>query len=617
MFVIEDELKKLPAKPGVYLMHNKADTIIYVGKAKILKNRVRQYFQNPERLTPKIRSMVSQIAWFEYIVVDSEKEALVLECNLIKEHRPKYNAMLKDDKMYPYIKVTVSEEFPRVYTTRKLLRDKERYFGPYTNVTACNETMDLLRRLYKIRNCSKKIKVGDTNRPCLYNHLGQCDAPCNGGVSKEDYNNMIGEIIRFLSGDSGSIIKELTKQMMKASEEMRFEDAAAARDKINAINAVLSEQKATDFKTSERDIIAYYAEDEEAVVQIFFMREGKLIGREHYFMTNLSSILGKDVISDFLKQYYSGTPFIPTEILCEVEPEDLTVINEYLSEIKGQKVHIIVPKKGQKEHMMEMAKENARTVFKKDKEKLVREQGKVKRASDELSAYISVDKIERIESYDISNISGFLNVGSMVVWENGKLKKNDYRKFRIKSVDGADDYSSMREMLTRRFVHGLKDEKEGINSSFKAMPDLIFMDGGRGQVNVAKEVLDELKLSIPVCGMVKDDHHRTRGLYFDNEIIPIDIHGEAFKMITRIQDETHRFAITYHKNLRSKSQTQSVLEDIPGIGPVRRKALMKGFKGLGELKAATLEELEQIDGMDKKSAQSVYDFFRKQKTEND
>lgn len=611
MFVIEDELKKLPDKPGVYLMHNSDDTIIYVGKAKVLKNRVRQYFRDPARLTPKIRIMVSQIAWFEYIVVDSEKEALVLECNLIKEHMPKYNAMLKDDKTYPYIKVTVSEEFPRVYTTRKLLRDKERYFGPYTNVTACNQTMELLRKLYKIRYCSRRIKEGDKLRPCLYNHIGQCAAPCDGGISKEEYGIMITEIIRFLSGDSAAVIKSLTAEMLKASEEMRFEDAAQARDKINAVNAVLSEQKATDFRTSERDIIAFYAEGDEAVVQLFFMRGGKLIGREHFFMTNLMSTLGKDVLSEFIKQYYSGTPYIPAEILCETEPEDIEVIREYLSEIKGQKVHLIVPKKGQKEHMTEMARENARMVFKKDKEKLVKEQDRTDRAVKELLEYLPVESIKRIESYDISNISGFLNVGSMVVWENGKLKKNDYRKFRIKSVEGADDYSSMKELLTRRFTHGIKDGLEGIDSGFRAMPDIIFMDGGKGQVNVAKEVLSELKLNIPVCGMVKDDRHRTRGLFFENVEIPVDIHGEAFKLITRIQDETHRFAITYHKSLRSTGQLHSILDDIPGIGPVRRKALMRGFDSIEAIKNATEEELLSVEGMDKKSASAVYDFFRK------
>ncbi len=612
MFVIEDELKKLPAKPGVYLMHDSHDEIIYVGKAKILKNRVRQYFQDPARLTPKIKKMVPQIAWFEYIVVDSETEALVLECNLIKEHRPKYNAMLKDDKMYPYIKITVSEEFPRVYITRRMARDREKYYGPYANAGACRETMELLRKLYKIRSCSRNIsESGEKTRPCLYHDIDQCYAPCNGEISKEDYGKIIEGVEKFLNGDTSSLIKQLTAEMQKASEEMRFEDAAEYRDKINSINAVAQEQKATDFKTEERDIIAYYAEGEQAVVQVFFMRGGRMIGREHYYLRGIESTDGRFILNDFIKQYYSGTPYIPSEILTEKEPWDSEVIADWLTQRKGHKVKLITPKIGSKERMIELAKENAKIVFRQDMDKLTREANRTVLAAKEISDLIGLEKVVRMESYDISNISGFLNVGSMVVCENGKMKKNDYRKFRIRSVSGPDDYACMKEVLLRRFTHAEKEaglEAED-KTSFGRLPDLILMDGGKGQVNVAKEVLSELGVDIPVCGMVKDDRHRTRGLYFNNREIPIDIHGEGFKLLTRIQDETHRFAIEYHKSLRNKNQVHSVLDDIPGIGPARRKALMKAYRSIEDIKKATEEELAAIEGMNSLAARAVYGFF--------
>ena len=625
MFVIEDELKKLPAKPGVYIMHDAHDAIIYVGKAKVLKNRVRQYFQNPERLMPKIRKMVPQIKWFEYIVVDSEMEALVLECNLIKEHRPKYNAMLKDDKMYPYIKCTISEDFPRVFITRRYQRDKEKYFGPYTNAGACRETMELLRKLYKIRNCSRVIKEGEKTKPCLYKHIGQCDAPCNAEITKEEYGKIIEEVLRFLSGDTDTVIKNLKSKMTEASEKMEFELAAEYRDKINAINALKQDQKATDFKTEERDIIAFYAEDDRAVVQVFFMRGGRMIGREHYFFKGLESTEPSYVIGDFLKQYYSGTAYVPSEILTEAEPEDLELILQWLSESKGKKVHLITPKKGTKERMIELAKENAQIVFKQDMDKLTREANRTVKAQEELADLIGLENVVRMESYDISNISGFLNVASMVVCENGKLKKNDYRKFRIKTVSGPDDYACMREVLTRRFRHGLDELKpsprgEGGSRSetdevdeitgFGRLPDLLLMDGGKGQVNIAKEVLESLNLNIPVCGMVKDDRHRTRGLYFENKEIPIDVHGEGFKLLTRIQDETHRFAIEYHKSLRGKNQIHSVLDDIKGIGPAKRKILMKNFKTLEEIKEADVETLSKIEGISEKLAEEIFNFFR-------
>ena len=618
MFIIEDELKKLPARPGVYIMHDAHDAIIYVGKAKILKNRVRQYFQDPARLTPKIQKMVPQIKWFEYIVVDSEMEALVLECNLIKEHRPKYNAMLKDDKMYPYIKVCVDEDYPRVFITRKMMRDKAKYFGPYTNAAACKETMELLRKLYKIRNCSRQItEGGEKTRPCLYKHIGQCDAPCEGGVSKEAYKNMISEVMRFLDGDTDGIVKDLKAKMLAASEEMDFENAAVYRDRINAINAMKQDQKATDFKTEERDIIAFYAEDDRAVVQVFFMRGGRMLGREHFFFRGLEDTAASYVLSDFIKQYYSGTPYIPSEILTEAEIDDGELIEKWLSEKKGRRVHLITPKKGTKERMIELARENAKIVFKQDMDKLTREANRTVRAQAELAELIGLDDVVRMESYDISNISGFLNVGSMVVCENGRMKKNDYRKFRIKTVSGPDDYACMKEVLTRRFMRGIEEQKGNRNetddahelSSFGRLPDLLLMDGGKGQVNIAKEVLDELGLNIPVCGMVKDDRHRTRGLYFNNTEIPIDIHGEGFKLLTRIQDETHRFAIEYHKSLRSGAQIHSVLDDIKGVGPARRKALMKAYKSIEEIKNASVSELAGIDGITKAAAEEIYSFF--------
>ena len=611
MFVIEEELKKLPGKPGVYIMHDSHDAIIYVGKAKVLKNRVRQYFQDPERLMPKIRKMVPQIAWFEYIVVDSEMEALVLECNLIKEHRPKYNTMLKDDKMYPYIKITQGEDFPRVFVTRRFAKDKARYFGPYTNAKACHDTMDMIRKLFLVRSCTHKLSAKETDRirPCLYRHIGQCTAPCGGFITKEEYAAKIDEVIKFLSGGSTELVAGLTKEMMTASEALDFEKAAAIRDKINAINALAQDQKAADTRAGERDIIACYIENEKAVVQIFFMREGKLLGREHYLFNNLEDSRPEHVLSVFMKQYYSGAAKVPGELLLECEPDEKELLEEWLSDIRGMKVHILTPKRGTKERMVELAHENARIVFRTDMDKLVREKNRTELAVSQLCDLLGLDVLERMESYDISNISGYLNVGSMVVCENGRMKPNDYRRFRIKSVSGPDDYACMKEVLGRRFTHTLKEEEETGLSRFGRLPDLLLMDGGRGQVNVAIEVLDELGLEIPVCGMVKDDHHRTRGLYFNNVELPIDTHDECFKLLTRIQDETHRFAITYHRSLRGKEQVHSVLDDIKGVGPARRKLLMKYYAGLEEIKAASIEELAAIEGIPEEVAENIYKHF--------
>ncbi len=619
MFIIEEELKKLPAKPGVYIMHNSKDDIIYVGKAKILKNRVKQYFQNGRNLSPKIQRMVSFVAYFEYIVVDSEMEALILECNLIKEHHPRFNTMLMDDKGYPYIKITVQEPYPKVLFAHDKKKDKARYFGPYTSAQAVKNTIDLLRKLYCIRTCSKKLPKppGPDNQPCLYYHMNQCKAPCQGYISEDEYQKSIDGVIAFLNGNYDAVLKELISKMKEASESMEFEAAAGFRDLINDIRKITQKQKATDADdATDRDIIAYARNEKEAVVQVFFIRDGKMLGREHYYLQGVESDNGSDILSDFIKQYYSGTPYIPRELLLSEQIEEEALLTEWMTAKRGQKVYIKVPKIGTKERLIELARKNAEIVLQQDAEKLEREVARTSGAMDGLGRCLSMENLKRIESFDISNTSGFSSVGSMVVYENGKPKRNDYRKFKIKSVQGPDDYASMREVLTRRFLHGIEEQKEleekGMNKEvggFTRYPDLILMDGGKGQVNIALEVLSELKLSIEVCGMVKDDHHRTRGLYYKNNEIPIDPHSETFQLITRIQDETHRFAIEYHKALRGKGQVHSVLDDIAGVGTTRRRALMKHYMSLESIRAASIEELSVIPGMNKAAAQSVHAFF--------
>lgn len=609
MFDIQEELKKLPAKPGVYIMHDEKDAIIYVGKAISLKNRVRQYFQSSRNKGPKIEKMVTQIARFEYIITDSELEALVLENNLIKEHRPKYNTMLKDDKSYPFIKVTVGEEYPRVQFARRMKKDKSKYFGPYTSAGAVKDTIELIRKIYKIRSCNRSLpKDIGKERPCLYYHIDQCHGPCQGYVSKEEYRKGIEGALDFLNGNFKEAIKALEEKMQQASEEMRFEDAVEYRDLIQSVRQIGERQKITSQGGEDKDVIALAVEEEDAVAQVFFIRDGRLIGRDHFY---LKVAKGDDtglILSSFLKQFYAGTPFIPKELMIQEEPEDMEVIQEWLSAKRGQKVYIRVPKKGTKEKLVELAARNAAMVLSQDKEKLKREEGRTIGAVKEIGDWIGLRGISRIEAYDISNISGFESVGSMIVYEKGKPKRSDYRKFRIKWVQGPNDYASMEEVLTRRFTHQSGQDKEF--DSFSRLPDLIMMDGGKGQVNIALRVLEELNLSIPVCGMVKDDKHRTRGLYYDNQEIPIDTSSEGFRLITRIQDEAHRFAIEYHRSLRSKGQVHSVLDDIPGIGDARRKALMRHFKSLEKIQAATVEELKDVDSMNEKSARQVYDFFR-------
>lgn len=610
MFCIEEELKKLPGAPGVYLMHDDKDEIIYVGKAVSLKNRVRQYFQKSRNKTAKIEQMVSKISRFEYIVTDSELEALILECNLIKEHRPKYNTMLKDDKTYPYIKVTLHEEFPRIMMTRTMKKDKTKYFGPYTSAGAVKDTIDLLRKIYRVRSCSKSLpKEIGKGRPCLNYHIKQCDAPCMGYISSGEYHKNFEQIIDFLNGKYASVLDMLEQKMAAASESMQFEEAAQYRDLIQSVKAISNKQKITSDEDTDRDILAYAMEGNDAVVQVFFIRSGKVLGREHFHITLAPQDTGKQVLTSFIKQYYAGSPFIPRELLVQEEIEDEEIISHWLTSKRGGKVTIRQPKKGDKEKLVELAMRNASIVLEQDKDKLRSEERRTKGAVREITDLIGINYTKRIEAFDISNINGFESVGSMIVYEDGRPKRNDYRKFKIKWVKGADDYSSMREVLTRRFTHGLQELKETEYGSFTRFPDLIMMDGGRGQVNIALEVLKELKLDIPVCGMVKDDHHRTRGLYYNNIEIPIDRHGEGFRLITRIQDEAHRFAITYHKSLRSKKQIHSILDDISGIGPARRKALMKEFKSFEAIREAGVEELKKVPSMNESAAQKVYDFF--------
>lgn len=616
-FNIEEELKKLPSQPGVYIMHDKRDEIIYVGKAISLKNRVRQYFQSSRNKTAKIEQMVSRIARFEYIITDSELEALVLECNLIKEHRPRYNTMLKDDKTYPYIKVTVYEEFPRVLFSRDMKKDKSRYFGPYTSAGAVKDTIDLIHKLYQIRTCSRNLPrdIGK-ERPCLNYHIKQCQAPCQGYISQEDYGRSISQVIDFLGGKYAPVITMLEEKMQAASDEMDYEKAIEYRDLLTSVKQIAHKQKITDSGMEDRDIIAMAKDEKDAVVQVFFVREGKLIGREHFHVNVATAEDNGQILTSFVKQFYSGTPFVPREIWMQTQLEEDGVIGEWLSAKRGQKVKLTVPKKGQKERLMELAEKNAALVLSQDKEKIKREELRTVGAMNEVGSLLGLSDVKRIEAFDISNISGFESVGSMIVYENGRPKRNDYRKFKIKWVKGANDYASMNEVLTRRFSHGLQEaeslREKGVEEelgSFTRFPDLIMMDGGKGQVNIALEALNQLGLAIPVCGMVKDDNHRTRGLYYNNVEIPIDRHSEGFKLITRIQDEAHRFAIEYHRSLRSKGQVKSILDDIPNIGPGRRKALMRRFKGLEAVREATLEELEATEGMNSRSAKSVYEFF--------
>ena len=610
-FNIQEELKKLPGKPGVYLMHDEKDAIIYVGKAISLKNRVRQYFQSSRNRGAKIEQMVTHISRFEYIVTDSELEALVLECNLIKEHRPKYNTMLMDDKTYPFIKVTVNEPFPRVMMARRMKKDKAKYFGPYTSAGAVKDTIELIRKLYHIRSCNRSLpKDIGKERPCLNYHIHQCHAPCQGYISREEYRKSIDEVVRFLNGNYDPILKELEEKMLDASENLEFEKAIEYRELLASVQKIAQKQKITDTAGDDRDIIAMASEGEDAVVQVFFIRGGRLIGRDHFYLKIAENDTKSEILSSFIKQFYAGTPYIPAELMLPEEIEDQEIIEEWLTTRREHKVRLRIPKKGTKEKLVELAQKNAQMVLKNDKERLKREEGRTIGAVKELEKILGLTGIIRMEAYDISNTNGFDSVGSMVVYEHGKPKRNDYRKFKIKSVQGPDDYASMNEVLTRRFEHGLRERQdESETGGFQAFPDLIMMDGGRGQVNIALEVLEKLNLHIPVCGMVKDDNHRTRGLYFNNVELPIDRNSECFRLITRIQDEAHRFAITFHRQLRSKGQVHSILDDIPGGGPARRKDLMRSFENIEAIRNATVDDLKELPSMNEKSAQEVYKFF--------
>jgi excinuclease ABC subunit C len=619
MFDIEEELKKLPASPGVYLMHNANDEIIYVGKAISLKNRVRQYFRKNNK-TAKIEKMVSNISYFEYIVTDSELEALILECNLIKEHRPRYNTMLKDDKTYPYIKVTVSEQYPRILFAREMKKDKSRYFGPYTSAGAVKDTIELLRKIYKIRSCNRRLPedIGK-GRACLNYHINQCSGPCMGYISSDKYKKNINSAIEFLDGKYDKVLKSLEEKMFGASEIMDFEKAAEYRDLLNSVKAIAQKQKITSDEFMDRDVISYASEDFDAVVQVFFIRDGKLMGREHFHMATAYMEKGEQILESFIKQYYSGTPFVPKEILLPIKLADDELISQWLGNVRGSKVRILTPLKGEKEKMVELATKNAKLVLTQDRDKIKRQEEKTIGAAKDLFDTLGISSNTnnyRMEAFDISNTAGMLSVGSMIVYEKGRPKRNDYRKFKIKTVIGPDDYSSMREVLTRRFEHGIaeKNELEDNDLSFgkfSNFPELIMMDGGMGQVNIALEVLDGLKINIPVCGMVKDDHHRTRGLFYNGLEIPIDTHGEMFKLITRVQDEAHRFAIEFHRSLRGKNQIKSILDDITGIGATRRKALMKYFKSIEEIKRASVEELKEVPSINEKAARNIYLFFHK------
>ncbi len=635
VFDIEEELKKLPSSPGVYLMHDAGGVIIYIGKAISLKNRVRQYFQSSRNKSPKILKMVSLIKWFEYIVTDSELEALVLESNLIKEYRPKYNTMLKDDKNYPYIRVTLEEEYPRILYSHTMKKDKSKYYGPYTSGEAVRNTIKLLHKLYRLRTCNKNLpREQGTDRPCLNFHMKQCQAPCQGYITKEEYARSVSKALDFLNGKSfDRIAGELEEKMQKAAEEMDFEAAANYRDLLFDVRKIAEKQKVTDSGLEDRDIIALAIEGEDAVCQVFFVREGRLIGRDHFHLAVAIGDTPVQVLTEFVKQFYSGTPFVPRELFLPFDIEEREQIENWLGSRRGQKVTLRVPKKGEKHKLVELAERNARMILGQNKEKMKREAMRTTGAVKEITELLGLSGIVRVEAFDISNISGFESVGSMVVFENGRPKRNDYRKFKIKWVKGPNDYASMDEVLTRRFSHGIKERKQlrqemavqpeeqapeeqakkvaetSTYGSFTRFPDLIMMDGGKGQVNIALAVLDRLQLHIPVCGMVKDDRHRTRGLYFNGVELPIDTHSEGFRLITRIQDEAHRFAIEYHRSLRSKGQVHSVLDDIPGIGPARRKALMRTFASLDEVRAATVEELQEIPEMNRRSAESVWKFF--------
>ena len=613
MFDIEEELKKLPQKPGVYLMKNEKEEIIYVGKAVNLKNRVRQYFQSSKNQLPKVQAMVQHIKEFEYIITDSELEALLLECNLIKKHRPFYNVLLKDDKAYPYIKIT-NEAFPRILMTRKMQKDKAKYFGPITDAFAVKETIDTIHKLWPIRKCKRNLpKDIGKERPCLHYHIGQCSAPCDGKISQQQYQKMIEQAEQFIHGKHEQIIKKMEKEMYQASENMEFEKAAALRDKILSVKSIAQKQKMANTGLGDCDVAAFVRAHDEGLAQMFFIRGGKMTGREQYRLHSVENRTRSEVMTEFIKQFYSGTAFVPKEILLqeEIVPEEKALLEQFLAEKRGSKVLFTVPKKGEKQKLVDLAWKNAMISFEQFGERLKREEQRTIGAMKEIQDVLGLpDKLERVEAYDISNTQGFESVGAMVVFENGKAKHSDYRKFKIKTVVGPNDFASMQEVITRRFQHGVKERMEGKEGNFSRMPDLILMDGGVIQVHAAQEVLSSFGMDIPVCGMIKDEKHRTRGIIFQEKEILIPPHSEGFKLLTRIQDEVHRFAIEYHRKLREEKAFHSVLDDIANIGKVRKKALLQKFGTIEAIAKAEVEELLTVPQMTIQAAEEVYQFFR-------
>ena len=609
---IKKELDKLPKSPGVYLMHDSKGGVIYVGKAVNLRNRVRSYFRISTKKTLKIQKMVSLIDHFDYILTDTELEALVLENNLIKEYSPKYNTLLKDDKTYPYIKVTLGEMYPRLVFSRTMKKDKSKYFGPYASAGSVHDMIEFLCKIYHIRTCNKALDgTKAVDRPCLNYHMKQCDAPCMGGISPEEYGENIKKALVFLGGNFDPLLKEIEGKMNEHAEKLEFEEAAKYRELLKSAYDIAQKQKITEFDGENKDYIGIARSESDVLVQVFFVREGKLIGREHFYMKGALEESDEETISSFIKLYYAGTPFLPKEIFVPTELTETELLEKWLSDKRGGKVSIKAPVKGQKEKMLELAHQNAEMLIRRDEEKHKSEEARTRGAVEELARLLNIEKADRIESYDISNTQGFNSVGSMIVYENGKPKKSDYRKFRLKTVEGPDDYASMYEVLYRRFSHGINERAEDNETSFSIFPDLILMDGGLGQIHIAEKVLEELGVDIPVCGMVKDDRHRTRGLLFNEKEIPMDIHSDCFKFVTRVQDEVHRFAIEYHRSLRTKAQVHSILDDIPGIGPKRRKALMKHFATIDDLKSAEPAKIAEVDGIPLNVANEIYNYFHR------
>lgn len=621
MFDFEYQLKMLPDKPGVYLMKNSLGEIIYVGKAKVLKNRVRQYFQNSANHSSKVKAMVKNIAEFEYIVTDSEREALILECNLIKKYRPRYNILLKDDKHYPFIKITTNEDFPRAFSTRNYAKDGNKYFGPYPDSSVVYETLELIRKIFPLRNCKKNITVSsEFTRPCLNYHIGMCKAPCAGYINKEDYGKIVQDVINLLSGKDTDILRNLKKEMEAAAENLEFEKAAGLRDKINAVEKVQERQRIITGSFEDEDFINIFSDEKDTCAQVFFIRQGKVVGREHFILEDTAGEENGEIVSQIIKEFYGGTPFIPSSIYVN-DIVDQELLEEWLSTKKGSKVSLKIPKRGDKVQFLEMVKKNAQMTLEQFKQKLLMDKEIQGTVLKELAELLELDELpHRIEAFDISNTQGFDSVGSMIVFEEGKAKNGDYRRFKIKTVIGANDYDSMREILGRRFRHGLDEIKniqerklEFSNGKFSVFPDLILMDGGRGQVNIALEVLEELGINIPVAGMVKDERHNSRGLIYNNIELPVKPNSKVMQLITRIQDEVHRFAITYHRTLRDKRVLHSVLDEIPNIGEKRRIELLKKFGSVENIKNASQEELLETPSIDKRAAESIVEFFSTKK----